>query len=108
MDGNMMATKSAQLVTLKSVFEQVGASHEMPKKLIDSFLTDVVSAVTSHLQHGAKIRMTGLGTLEVKETAARTGRKPPLLRDWVAENGQQMITHVATGCQFRAYPAFWL
>jgi DNA-binding protein HU-beta len=76
MDGNMMATKSAQLVTLKSVFEQVGASHEMPKKLIDSFLTDVVSAVTSHLQDGAKIRMTGLGTLEVRHSPARTGRNP--------------------------------
>jgi hypothetical protein len=32
--------------------------------------------------------------------------KPPLMRDWVAENGQQTITHVASGCQFRAYPAY--
>jgi len=37
---------------------------------------DVISAMTSHLQGGSRIRMTGLGTLEVRHSAARTGRNP--------------------------------
>ena len=83
MDGQIMPTKEAAakqsgppLVTLKSVFEQVGATHELSKKQIDGFLTDVVSAMTAHLKDGARIRMTGLGTLEVRQSAARTGRNP--------------------------------
>jgi hypothetical protein len=29
---------------------------------------------------------------------------PPFMRDWVADNDQQTITHIPSGCQFRAYP----
>jgi hypothetical protein len=43
---------------------------------------------------------------EIQLVASGPRPKPPLLRDWVAENGQQTITHVATGCQFRAYPVY--
>ena len=39
---------------------------------------------------------------EIRLTEARP--RPPLLRDWIAENEQQIITHTPTGCQFRAYP----
>ena len=50
MDGHIMPTKEAAakqsappLVTLKSVFEQVGATHELSKKQVDGFLTDFVA-----------------------------------------------------------------
>jgi DNA-binding protein HU-beta len=77
MDGHITPTKAAPpLITLKSVFEQVGATHEMSKKQVDGFLADFVVAMTTHLQSGARIRMTGLGTLEVRQSAARTGRHP--------------------------------
>jgi DNA-binding protein HU-beta len=83
MDGNIMPTKESAakqstppLITLKSVFEQVGTTHDLSKKQVDGFLTDVVSALTAHLQGGARIRMTGLGTLEVRESPERTGRHP--------------------------------
>jgi DNA-binding protein HU-beta len=88
MDGHIMPTAKASpkgatakqsappLVTLKSVFEQVGVTHQLSKKQVDGFLTDVISTMTAHLQGGARLRMTGLGTLEVRESAARTGRNP--------------------------------
>jgi DNA-binding protein HU-beta len=64
------ATKSAAapVVTLKSVFEQLGETHELPKKQ--------AHAVTQHLKTGARIRMSGLGILEVKTRSARMGRNP--------------------------------
>jgi DNA-binding protein HU-beta len=77
MDGHITPTKSAPpLITLKSVFEQVGATHEMSKRQVDGFLADFVAVMTAHLQSGARIRMSGLGTLEVEQSAARTGRHP--------------------------------
>jgi DNA-binding protein HU-beta len=83
MDGHIMPPKEAAtkqspgpLVTLKSVFEQLGVTHELSKKQVDGFLTGFVAAMTTHLQTGARIRMSGLGTLEVRQSAARTGRNP--------------------------------
>jgi hypothetical protein len=35
-----------------------------------------VAAIATHLQQGDRIRMSGLGVLEVKSRAARTGRNP--------------------------------
>jgi DNA-binding protein HU-beta len=67
---------AAPVVTLKAVFEQLGEAHELPKKQALGLLADFVTAMTTHLKEGARIRMSGLGILEVKTRAARTGRNP--------------------------------
>lgn len=41
---------------------------------------------------------------EIRLLPADQKPRPPLMREWTAENDSQIITHVATGCQFRAYP----
>jgi DNA-binding protein HU-beta len=68
--------KAAPVVTLKAVFEQLGEAHALPKKQAHGLLADFVTAVTTHLKNGDRIRMSGLGTLEVKARAARMGRNP--------------------------------
>jgi DNA-binding protein HU-beta len=67
---------AAPIVTLKAVFEQLREAHDLPKKQALGLLADFVTAMTTHLKEGAKIRMSGLGTLEVKALAARKGRNP--------------------------------
>ncbi len=67
---------AAPVVTLKAVFEQLGETHDLPKKQAHGLLADFVTAVTDHLKTGARIRMSGLGILEVKTRAARMGRNP--------------------------------
>jgi DNA-binding protein HU-beta len=64
------------VVTLKAVFEQLGEAHALPKKQAHGLLVDFVTTVTTHLKNGDRIRMSGLGTLEVKTRAARMGRNP--------------------------------
>jgi DNA-binding protein HU-beta len=39
-------------------------------------VADFVTAVPAHLQNGSRIRMSGLGTLEVRKREARVGRNP--------------------------------
>jgi DNA-binding protein HU-beta len=51
-------------------------AHDMSKKQADSLLGDVVDRIVSHLKKGERIRMAGLGILEVKKRAARMGRNP--------------------------------
>ena len=59
------------IVTLKGIFEQLAETHAVPKKQIGAMMADFVTAVTAHLQNGSRIRMSGLGTLEVKKREAR-------------------------------------
>jgi DNA-binding protein HU-beta len=66
----------APVITLKAVFEQLGETHDLPKKQAHDLLADFVTAMTQHLKTGARIRMGGLGTLEVKTRAARMDRNP--------------------------------
>jgi DNA-binding protein HU-beta len=70
------APKAKAVVTLKAVFEQLGETHDLPKKQAHALLADFVAAVTSHLKQGARLRMSGLGILEVKSREARMGRNP--------------------------------
>ena len=39
-------------------------------------LEDMVSNITKHLKKGARIRIGGLGILQVRKRAARMGRNP--------------------------------
>lgn len=66
----------ATVVTLKTLFEELGAAHELPKKQTQAMMADLVDAVTKQLKTGARIRMSGLGTLEVRSRPARMGRNP--------------------------------
>ena len=48
--------------------------HQLPKRLGQEMLSSMVERVTQHLRQGDRIRIGGLGTLEVRKREARTGR----------------------------------
>ena len=51
-------------------------THEMAKKQSELILNDLVDLVTKHLKKGDRIRLVGLGILQVRKRAARMGRNP--------------------------------
>ena len=63
-------------VTLKHLGAQLADKHEMPKKQADAVLADMVGLVVKHLKKGDRIRIGGLGILQVRKRAARMGRNP--------------------------------
>ncbi len=50
--------------------------HAMPKRDADTILTDVFGTVVDHLKAGDRVRIGGLGIIEVKNRPARMGRNP--------------------------------
>ncbi len=48
----------------------------MPRKQAQSLLTGFVASVTRILKNGDRLRMSGLGIIEVKDRPARMGRNP--------------------------------
>jgi DNA-binding protein HU-beta len=70
------APKIGAVVTLKSIFEQIGESHDLAKEQAHGLAAGFVEALTNRLVKGDKVRMSGLGILEVKNRSARMGRHP--------------------------------
>jgi DNA-binding protein HU-beta len=74
-----MATKDASkqtVVTLKHLATELGEKHELSKKVANEILTDLVALIAKNLKKGNKLRMTGLGILQVRKRPARMGRNP--------------------------------
>jgi DNA-binding protein HU-beta len=69
-------TEPAKTHSLKAVFEQLAESHELPKRQAHMLANDMVELMTTLLKNGDRVRITGLGILEVKDRPARTGRNP--------------------------------
>lgn len=74
-----MATKPAakvDTVTLKHLGAALAEAHEMPKKQAQALLEELVVMITKHLKKGDRLRIGGLGVLQVRKRPARMGRNP--------------------------------
>ena len=71
-----MSGNGPTTVMLKGILEQLAEGHQLPKKLAQDLLSGMIDSVTRHLKQGDRIRISGLGTLEVRKREARTGRNP--------------------------------
>jgi DNA-binding protein HU-beta len=63
-------------VTLKHLAAELADSNDIAKKQAEAVLGDLVTLTTKHLKKGDKIRLTGLGILQVRSRVARMGRNP--------------------------------
>jgi DNA-binding protein HU-beta len=50
--------------------------HNLPKKESETLVGDSFERLVVHLKAGDKLRLGGLGVLEIKHRAARMGRNP--------------------------------
>jgi DNA-binding protein HU-beta len=73
-----MAKKAASpvTITLKHLAAAIAEDQELSKKQAEAILTDMVTRITRHLKKGDRIRIVGLGILQVRKRAARVGRNP--------------------------------
>ena len=61
---------------MKGIFDEMAEGHQLPKRVAQDLLSSMVEKVTQHLRQGDRIRIAGLGTLEVRKREARSGRNP--------------------------------
>lgn len=64
------------VLTLKHLAVELSEAHEMPKKQAEAVVSDLIDRMGGHLKKGKKLRISGLGILQVRKTAARMGRNP--------------------------------
>jgi DNA-binding protein HU-beta len=67
---------AAKTVTLKHLAAGLAGHHDMPTKQAEALVTGVFGSLVDHIKAGDKVRIAGLGIIEVKHRAARMGRNP--------------------------------
>jgi DNA-binding protein HU-beta len=73
---NMAKKATPTTVTLKHLAAAIAEDQELSKKQAETILNDTVTLITKHLKKGERIRIVGLGILQVRKRAARMGRNP--------------------------------
>jgi DNA-binding protein HU-beta len=81
-------------VTLKQIAGTLAERHGMARKRMDEVLDGVVAVITKHLKEGDRVRIVGLGTLQVRNRTARIGRNPA--------TGEQIVIKASKKIAFRA------
>jgi DNA-binding protein HU-beta len=66
----------ATVVTLRHLATELAEHHDMTKRDADELMKHVVEMLVQHLKDGDRLRIGGLGMLEVKHRPARMGRNP--------------------------------
>jgi DNA-binding protein HU-beta len=70
------AEKSSGVLSLRNIADRLSEAHELPKRQANEILTSMVELIAKSLKKGDKIRLNGLGILQVRKRAARMGRNP--------------------------------
>ena len=70
------AAAKVDTVTLRHLGAALAEAHDIPKKQALAILDDLVVMITKHLKKGDRLRLSGLGILQVRKRPARMGRNP--------------------------------
>jgi len=70
------AAKPNRPVTRKHLAAALAEEHHLTKRAGEALLGDLVGIITKHLKKRERVRIAGLGILQVKNRAARMGRNP--------------------------------
>jgi DNA-binding protein HU-beta len=68
--------KASKPVTTKHLADALAEQHQLTKKQGQAMLEDLVGMITKHLKKGERVKIAGLGILQVRNRAARMGRNP--------------------------------
>jgi DNA-binding protein HU-beta len=71
-----MPAAAQATVTIKHLAAALADRHEMSKRQSEQILNDAIGFVAKHLKKGDRIRIAGLGILQIRKRSARMGRNP--------------------------------
>jgi DNA-binding protein HU-beta len=71
-----LSQKATKPVTTRQLASVLAEQHELTKKQGTEMLEDLVGIITNHLKKGQRVKIAGLGILQVRTRAARMGRNP--------------------------------
>lgn len=70
------AKAKTETMSTRQLAAALAEKHEMSNKAANALLEDMIGVITKQLKKGVRIRLNGLGILQVRKRAARMGRNP--------------------------------
>ena len=70
------AKAKVETVSTRQLASQLAEKHELSQKAANAILEDTIGLITKHLKKGERVKIAGLGILQVRKRAARMGRNP--------------------------------
>jgi DNA-binding protein HU-beta len=70
------ASSKPKPVTTRHLAAALAEQHNLSKKQGLEMLEELVGMITKHLKKGERVKIAGLGILQVRKRAARMGRNP--------------------------------
>lgn len=67
---------TAPAFTTRDLAHALADEHQLTKKQSLEMMNDLIGMITKHLKKGEKVKIAGLGILQVRHRAARVGRNP--------------------------------
>ena len=68
--------KAGKPVTTKHLAAALAEQHQLTKKQGLEMMENLIGMITKHLKKGERVKIAGLGILQVRKRAARMGRNP--------------------------------
>ena len=63
-------------ITIKHLAFELAEQHQLSKTQAFEMVENLVGMITTHLKKGERVKIVGLGILQVRNRAARVGRNP--------------------------------
>ena len=63
-------------INTKHLANELGEQHQLSKRQALKLMEDLIGIITKHLIVGERVKIVGLGVLQVRNRAARMGRNP--------------------------------
>ncbi len=70
------AAPAQATISLKQMAAELAEAHELERRDAVALLDRLVETLVAHLREGHRLRLGGLGVLQVKDSPARAGRNP--------------------------------
>jgi DNA-binding protein HU-beta len=92
----MTATTATPVTTIttKHLAAALAEQHQLSKKQGLEMMEELIAMITKHLKKGERVKIAGLGILQVRNRAARMGRNPA--------TGEQIHIKASKKVAFRA------
>ena len=82
-------------VSLKQLAAALSESRGITRRDAESFAAELIGGLVDHVKNGAKVRIAGLGVIELKDRPARTARNPATGEPVFVEASRKVVFRIA-------------
>ena len=93
---------TAPAVSTKHLAYELAEQHQLTKKQSLEMMEELVGMITKHLKKGERVKIAGLGILQVRNRAARMGRNPATREQFRSRPAKRLLSAPPKNSRWRS------